>query len=174
MPKFGKSSLERLETCDPRLQLVLNGVIRSFDFSVTEGHRPIAVQRKLYEIGRKKGADGTWTKIGHTVTNIDGLTVTGKHNVRPSLAADIAPYPIDYSDRGKARERFYFMMGMVRNEAEGINAMLPEINQVRAESGLPALKPFTLRFGLDWDGDGSFDDQSFDDLPHVEIVEATA
>lgn len=150
MPKFGTSSQERLESCDPRLQSILTEVIRHFDFSVMEGHRPIERQMELYKQGREKNPDGTWTKVGHTVTNIDGMAIKGKHNYSPSLAVDIAPYPIDFSQREKARERFYYLMGMIRQEGE--------------RQGVE------LRFGLDWDGDGSFDDQSFDDLPHVEIV----
>jgi peptidoglycan L-alanyl-D-glutamate endopeptidase CwlK len=114
---------------------VLSGVIAYFDFSVLEGHRGTDRQYQLFQEGRSQ---------------IDGINLIGKHNVFPSDAVDIAPYPIDFSDRGKARERFYFLMGMIKQEAE--------------RQGVK------LRFGLDWDGDGDFDDQSFDDLGHVEIL----
>jgi len=151
MPKFGKSSTERLNTLDPRLKAILNEVIKYFDFSIIEGHRPVPRQYELYRQGRKLLADGTYVKTGKTVTNIDGYKVKGKHNYTPSLAVDVAPYPIDFSNKGKARERFYFLMGMIKMEAE--------------KQGVK------IRFGLDWDGDNIYDDQSFDDLPHLEIID---
>ena len=39
MPKFGKRSKERLETCDKRLQIVMNEVVKHVDISVLCGHR---------------------------------------------------------------------------------------------------------------------------------------
>lgn len=29
---------------------------------------------------------------------------------------------------------------------------------------------YGVRFGLDWDGDDTYRDQTFDDLPHAELV----
>lgn len=68
-----------------------------------------------------------------------------KHNHSPSLAVDAAPCPIDWSDY----KRFYHFVGYVKGVADqlGIN----------------------LRCGADWDGDNSFKDQTFHDLPHFEI-----
>lgn len=69
------------------------------------------------------------------------------HNALPSRAVDVAPYPIDWSDP----DRFRLFAGKVL----GIAAML----------GIP------LRWGGDWDGDGTNRDQSFHDLPHFELVD---
>lgn len=69
-----------------------------------------------------------------------------KHNQTPSLAADVVPYPIDWIDRG----RFYHFVGFVR--------------------GIASQLGIRIRCGADWDGDNSFKDQSFHDLPHFELV----
>ena len=69
-----------------------------------------------------------------------------KHNRDPSWAVDVVPYPIDWNDT----EMFYYFGGFVKGTAKqmGIN----------------------LRWGGDWDGDNTFVDQSFHDLPHFELL----
>ena len=49
MPKFGKTSKERLGSCHPDLQKVLNEVVKTFDCTVTQGHRKVAEQEKLFK-----------------------------------------------------------------------------------------------------------------------------
>jgi len=63
-------------------------------------------------------------------------------------AVDLAPYPIDWEDR----ERFHYMGGMIRGIAKQLNVR--------------------VRWGGDWDGDGEIKDNNFDDLVHVEILDA--
>jgi len=102
MPKFGKKSLEKLSTCDKKLQLVLNEVIKTIDCSVLEGHRGEQRQNKLYDEGK--------TKLKFP---------NGRHNASPSRAVDVVPYPIDWEDR----ERFHLFAGFVLGIAKqlGIN-----------------------------------------------------
>ena len=69
----------------------------------------------------------------------------GKHNQYPSLAVDVAPYPIDWKDR----ERFTYFAGFVM--------------------GIAASMGLTIRWGGDWDRDTELKDNNFDDLPHFEI-----
>lgn len=69
-----------------------------------------------------------------------------KHNAFPALAVDVVPYPIDWKDH----RRFYFLAGFIRG--------------VASQMGIE------IRQGADWDGDGQLNDQSFHDLPHVELV----
>ena len=130
MPTFGTASQGKLETCDKRLQSICNLVIEHYDFSVLEGHRSGARQDELFRQGKSK------LQAGHS-----------KHNASPSMAVDIAPYPIDWADTS----RFYFMAGLIRQAAHDLG--------------------IKVRLGADWDGDGSFADQTFHDLPHVELVE---
>lgn len=88
MPYLGTTSTRRLLTCDPRLQLLCNDVITWFDFAVTEGHRSLARQAELYAQGRTTpGAIVTWARAGMS-----------QHNTLPSLAVDLAPWPIDWDD----------------------------------------------------------------------------
>lgn len=92
MYKFGKISKERLKTCDDRLQLVCNEVIKVYDFSILEGIRNKETQDKFYIEGKSK------VKYPNS-----------KHNYKPSKAVDIAPYPIDWEDR----ERFFILAGIM-------------------------------------------------------------
>ncbi len=86
------------------------------------------------------------TEPGPVVTQIDGVTKLSSHNKSPSLAVDAVPYPIDWNDR----ERMTLFAGVVLGIAFrlGIN----------------------VRWGGDWDRDTEVNDNSFDDLPHFELV----
>lgn len=97
MPKFSAVSQARLHTCDPRLQLLLNTVIKTVDFAVLCGHRNEADQNKAF-------AEGKTTKEWPM----------SKHNRFPSLAVDIAPSPIDWKDTA----RFARLFGYIERVAE--------------------------------------------------------
>ena len=129
MPSFGTASRKKLDTCDQNLQAICELVIETYDFTVLEGHRSDKRQEELFRQGKSKLRAGQ-----------------SKHNQTPSLAVDVAPWPIDWEDS----RRFYFLAGLMKQAATdlGIN----------------------VRLGADWDGDGSFKDQSFHDLPHVELA----
>jgi len=103
MPVFGASSRRRLLTCDPRIILVANDVIRFTDFSVTCGHRTDEKQDELWAIGR--------TTPGRIVTYKQGGESV--HNIDPSPAVDLAPWPIDWADHG----RFMELAGAIRYAA---------------------------------------------------------
>ena len=102
MPKFGRKSKERLNTCDSNLQKVFNEVIKHVDCSVLEGHREKDRQNKLFEEGK--------TKVKYP---------NGRHNRQPSSAVDVTPYPVDWKDR----ERQTLFAGFVNGVASqmGIN-----------------------------------------------------
>ena len=74
MPKFGRKSKERLNTCESNLQKVFNEVIKHVDCSVLEGHREKDRQNKLFEEGK--------TKVKYP---------NGRHNRQPSSAVDVRP-----------------------------------------------------------------------------------
>ena len=92
MPKFGLISQSRLATCDGRLQAIMNEVIKVMDIAVICGFRDQEAQDRAVAEGKSKTP---WP--------------TSKHNSTPSLAVDIAPYPIDWDDIG----RFQMMGGVV-------------------------------------------------------------
>lgn len=85
MPTFSATSKQRLETCDPRLQELLNEAIKHIDFVVLEGHRGEAAQNEAF---RKGASKKRWPD--------------GNHNSLPSKAVDIAPYfpevKVDWND----------------------------------------------------------------------------
>ena len=92
MPKFSKISKERLSTCDSRLQEIMNELIELYDFSVLCGHRGKEAQEEAVAKG---------TSSLHWPNS--------KHNTVPSLAIDIAPYPIDWENI----ERFKYLGSLV-------------------------------------------------------------
>lgn len=130
MPRFGSRSKKRLATCDDRLQDLFKEVVKHFDCSVIQGYRGKADQNKAFDEGRSK------LRYPH-----------GKHNASPSKAVDVAPYPINWSDR----DRFHYFGGFVLG--------------IASQMGLK------IRWGGDWDRDTEVKDNRFDDLPHFEIRE---
>lgn len=115
MPKFGKQSLDRLATCDERIQKVMNEAIKHYDFTVLYGYRTPAEQFELFKQGRTL-TNGVWKVTGKTVTNLDGKTKMSNHNSNPSKAIDIAPYPIDWNNI----QRFLDMAKVVKEAAKTV------------------------------------------------------
>ncbi len=141
---FGEKSQARLDTCHPDIQLICKEVIKIYDFSVLEGHRTQETQQEYFRTGRSK---------------LDGVTHKSKHQSSPSMAVDIMPYKKGtnaFSGNEKDDRRFYMLMGMVKAVAA----------RLKAEGKIT----HDVRFGLDWDGDDTFRDQTFDDLPHFELI----
>lgn len=144
MPKFGKSSRDKLSTCHPDIQAILNALIEIYDFTVVEGERSLETQQEYFRAGKS-------TK--------DGVINKSKHQSSPSMAVDIMPVAPDtnaFSGKTLDNARFYFMMGMVQVIAIQL-----------LEQGIIS---HNVRFGLDWDGDKIYSDQTFHDLPHFELV----
>ncbi len=86
--RFGNSSTTKLLTCHEDLQKILQlAITRSrIDFGISEGHRSLARQKQLFDEGKSQ---------------IDGIKKKGKHNFKPSLAADIYVYHSDLETRRK-------------------------------------------------------------------------
>lgn len=146
MPKFGKGSLNKLATCDDRLQKVMNEVIKYMDITVIYGHRTKEEQFELFRQGRAL-VGGWWavTEPKKVVTNIDGSVKKSKHNYKPSKAIDIAPYPVDW----KKLDRFKAMKEIVIREADKLG--------------------IELIWGADWDMDGDIAEHKLQDYPHFEL-----
>jgi len=129
MPSFGTTSRNRLDTCHADLQRLFNVVVLSFNCSVLAGHRGRVEQDRLHAEGKSK------LKYPDS-----------RHNKYPSMAVDVVPYPVDWTDIN----RFYFFAGFVKATALNLG--------------------ITIRFGGDWDSDTHVSDQDFMDLPHYELV----
>ncbi len=135
MPKFGSESLKQLSTCHSDLRVLMNEAIKYIDFSVLEGHRNQAAQEAAFAAGN--------TKLHWP---------SGRHNKSPSLAVDIAPYPLNWKDT----ERFVYFAGFIM----GIAKMLLAQGKMTHE----------VRWGGDWDRDTQVKDESFRDYGHFELV----
>jgi peptidoglycan L-alanyl-D-glutamate endopeptidase CwlK len=134
---LGVSSNKQLDTCHPKLQRLIREVdarlrkTRMLDITVLCGHRGREAQDKAY-------ADGASTKKWP-----DSL-----HNMLPSPAVDVAPYPLNWNDH----LRFARMAGYIQAVAD--------------ELGIE------IRWGGDWDMDGDTRDHTFIDQPHFELTQA--
>ncbi|QQV91523.1 endolysin [Tenacibaculum phage Gundel_1] len=155
MYTFGKTSKEKISTCHIDLQKIFKlAISRSVvDFGISEGHRPIEIQKQYYAIGR------TVDLHRKPITNIDGVSKLGKHNKIPSEATDFYAYHSDTSTRKK--------IAYDTNHLSYIYGVLDCCAKELYEKGEIT---HLLRWGANWDKDGVlYYDQSFDDAPHVEL-----
>ena len=125
---FSQNSLKQLRTCHPDLQELFFAVVEEFDCTILEGERDEETQNILFTEGKSKV----------TYPN-------SKHNNSPSLAVDVAPYPIDWEDT----DRFYYFAGFVMGVASQLG--------------------IKIRFGGDWNKDNQVKDTRFKDLCHFEM-----
>ena len=137
--RFGKTSSARLKDAHPDLRKICHRALRSYDLTILETHRTDAKQKEYYDKGLSK---------------LDGITHKSKHQTMPSMAVDIAPYPIDWNNT----DRFYYLAGLMMGAAKEL-----------FEAGEITHK---LRWGRDWDRDTDFDDNRFNDYPHFELIKA--
>lgn len=140
---FGERSEYQLRDVHPELVTAARAVLRVTPIDFT-----VFCGRRTLDEQQALYAQGR-TAPGRIVTDRDGVNKRSKH--QDGLAIDVAPWPIQWEGK-YARERFYWLAG----------AFLATANNLGIE----------LKWGGDWDGDGSFADQRFDDLPHFELLEA--
>lgn len=140
MYSFGSTSQKRLDTTHQDIQATCNEVIQYIDFSILEGTRTLEKQQEYFRDKKSK---------------LDGINQKSKHQSLPSLAVDVAPYPIEW-EGDKSRARFYLLAGYFFMASE----MLFEAGEITHK----------IRWGGDWNSNKDFSDQSFDDLPHFELV----
>jgi len=146
---FGKNSKAKLETCHLDLVKIHKLAIQRtrVDYGISEGHRSIERQKELFDKG---------------YSQIDGINKKGKHNYKPSLATDIYIYHPDLATRRKLaydKCSLCYVAGIIISCAKE----LYEMGKITHK----------IRWGGNWDKDGIIlYDQSFDDLPHFELVKA--
>lgn len=144
MPQFSAKSYSALSTCDARLQNLFMEVIKTWDCTVLEGTRTPGQQVLNVQKGVSK-------------------TMNSKHLLTPSLAVDVAPYPLEWPQKPKndsAAEMtrwmkeyalFYYFAGYVLGVAEKMG--------------------YKVRWLGDNDGDHDIKEQNWDDLVHWESSE---
>jgi peptidoglycan L-alanyl-D-glutamate endopeptidase CwlK len=144
MPDYSITSAKHLGECHIDLQRLMTLVVEGYDNAIIEGYRSDEEQLKALLRGVSTLGPGQ-----------------SKHNRSPSEALDAVPYPVKWPKRNpetreewreyvKCVARFYHFAGYVQGVASRLG--------------------IAIRWGGDWDGDRQFDDQSFDDLPHFELV----
>ncbi|MCK5604274.1 M15 family peptidase [Candidatus Pacearchaeota archaeon] len=103
MPAYSQTSRDKLETCDPRLQRVFTEVVKTFDNTITCGHRDESAQNEAFRTGQ--------SKLGWP---------NSKHNRNLSEGVDSAPYPINWNDI----RRFDYYAGFVMATAASMGIKL--------------------------------------------------
>ena len=103
MPKFGRTSRKRLESCHKDIQEVFKEVVKHYDCSIVCGHRGEKEQNEAYDKGNSK------VKYPR-----------GRHNKFPSNAVDVAPYPIDWADRDGFILFAGFVLGVASQKGIGL------------------------------------------------------
>lgn len=129
MPMFSARSKERLSSCHPDLQTLFEEVIKDFDCTILVGHRGEKEQNTAVNEGKS-------TKFWPN----------SMHNSTPSLAVDVAPFPLAWKDI----QKFYYFAGFVMGKAHNLG--------------------LKIRWGGDWDCDKDLHDQHLNDLVHFELV----
>ena len=100
---YGNKSLERLASCDVKLQRVFMKAIEIMDITILEGYRDEQKQNEMVAEGKSQLE---WPN--------------SKHNSLPSKAIDAAPYPINWEDR----ERFTLFAGLILGIAHSMGIKL--------------------------------------------------
>lgn len=182
MPTFSNQSKKMLETLDPRLQKVCNSLIKWFDFKILQGHRNKEDQDKAYNEGKSKVK---WPN--------------GKHNANPSLAVDIAPYPIDWRDTGYLQKQIqkykdaHVKLALLNLTTPAVtenkNKIKKEIDDayhqiietvqniqkwfmmIGGALGAAQALDIDIRSGADWNQNEDTSDNQFNDLPHIELMD---
>lgn len=136
MPRFGTASMFQLVTCSSELQDICRDAIKVIDFSVLSGKRGVKEQKELFDQGKSQ-RDGTYS--------------VSKHQLNPSRAVDLMPYPgtINGVSVWDEPRRFHVLAGIMLACADVLD--------------------ISLVWGGDWDGDYTFSDQKFFDLGHFEL-----
>ncbi len=136
MPKFSPESFSKLSTCHQDLQVLFYEVIKYIDCSILEGYRNEVDQEEAFSKGTTKLH---WPH--------------GKHNNNPSLAVDVAPYPINFNDE----KRSIWFGGYVLGIAQKLK-----------DEGKMA---HSVRWGGSWDGLGKLDKaDQLNDFNHFELI----
>lgn len=137
MNYFSKISNVRILTCHTDLQTLFKTVILNYDCSVVCGHRGKTAQNKAYKEGLSQLA---WPN--------------SKHNTKPSLAIDVAPYEKTAIDWDKLQSAHF--AGYVKGVADRL-----------FEEGAMAHK---IRCGVDFNQNNDVNDDNFFDASHFELI----
>ena len=144
MPKFGNASKQRLATCHPDLQTVLNEAIKYIDFSIIEGYRTKEEQDRYVKEGKSK-----------TLESKHLLRYCPEYGGAYSYAVDVVPYfsNVPHTDFNDCEE-FCLLAGVILSTAK----RLKEEGKIKND----------IRWGGKWNK-VRIKDNAWKDMPHYEI-----
>ena len=146
---FGKASLDRLATVDPKLQAVVHRalLLSPIDFMVLEGVRTPERQRELYGQGRSTAqCTAAGISVKYAKPSLQKVTWTLNSNHFTGRAVDLVPWPVDWKDLAK------------------FDAIAKAMFAAAKELGV------RIRWGADWDQDGNPREKGESDSPHFELA----
>lgn len=148
---YGSASTAQIVTVHTSLQTIIRRVARTCDISIIQGTR--TVEQQIINIRNEASKTLDSRHIPRDADgNYDPLLLGGAFDFKPHQRG-VNAYPQDSDSRvtrQKKKARFYHAQGIILSIAE--------------------YEGIAIRQGMDWDGDGDFMDQSFDDLGHVELL----
>ena len=142
-------SQDKLDTCNADLVRLFNEVIKGYDCTILCGRRDKQEQEQAYIDKKSK------VRYPHS-----------PHNRYPSMGIDVSPYPIPKNwgriswDLIPKKHR-----KIIQKEIKELHKFYHFNGYVK---GIAGCNDIPIRQGHDWDSDNEFNDQSFDDLVHVE------
>ena len=142
MYKYSQRSASELATVDVRLQNLFNFVLKFWDHTIIDGIRTIAEQEKNVARGVSK--------------TMDSKHLSGR-------AIDAMPYPINWDKIEKG-------LAAVKKVEGGMEVLEAYMFQGFV-AGVAAHMGINIRQGVDWNSNRQFEDQSFNDIPHTELVD---
>lgn len=143
MPEYSRTSKARLNSCHVDLVTIFTRAIATIEHSIFCGHRPEEEQNKAFSNGLSQVQ---WPD--------------SKHNQIPSMAVDAGPYFPELRNTDWDDYKAYALFA----------GRIIEISYQLYREGKTT---HVIRWGGDWDGDGRTSDQTFNDLPHFELVRPT-
>jgi hypothetical protein len=148
MPKFGTLSTANLSECHADLVKLFNEVIKHRDCQIIDGGR-------TYDEQVKNVAKG----VSQTMNSLHVISATR----RKSLAVDVMPYPFDWNKIEK---------GLNALKHADPSMQIAEVYHFQGfVLGIATMMGIDIRQGVDWNGNGQFEDSSFVDLPHNELAD---
>jgi peptidoglycan L-alanyl-D-glutamate endopeptidase CwlK len=144
MYKLSKTGQDKLNTCHADIQTIITKLLEVYDITVVEGTRTQEQQMQYFKEGKSR---------------LDGITKKSKHQSLPSMAIDIIPCKEGtnaFSGKVTDNYRFFYMSGL--------------INQITYQLLQEGKITHNIRWGGDWNSDTIYSDETFQDLPHFELV----
>lgn len=156
---YGPTSLRRLKPAHPLLRKLMMRVGETFPTTILEVARDVEQQKKNVAKGVSK-------------------TMNSLHLLDQPEAVDAAPDGFKWPQAAKLRRRIASVVGSLEGvQAAEVQALVDAYAKELAlwyywqghVSGVAAEMEIPIRLGCDWNGNRQINDQTFDDLCHIEL-----